>query len=489
MEERRRSVWIVDDSPCDAEHARRALAGDYDIRTFHDGSTLLEQLDGGACPDVVVVDWMMPAISGLEVCHFVRSRPALAPLQILLLTALTQPERTVEGLAAGANDFLQKPFSVAELRARVAALVRTRSLLERAERAEAQLRDLLEHAPDALIGVDAEGHVMYANLEAERALGRRGVTGAPIRELLPSLAGALAELRDGVAEPLGDVTLGDRTYAATVRAHHGRADRTILALRDVTEQRQEEARRAEFYAIVAHDLRSPLTAIALRVDLILRGNRGMLPARLIEDIRRIQTNTRGLVALISDFLDLARIEGTRGQLAFDEVDLSAVACKVIGDLEPLTEAKKLELRFAAPAQRATLLGDANRLTQMVMNLVGNAIKFTPEGGRIAVEIALADGAVALAVEDTGVGIPEHLVHRVFDRFARADAVRGTTPGTGLGLTIVREIVTAHGGHVGVESAPGKGSRFWVRLPTRPDAARLLRDKAPALRPAGTFHGG
>jgi two-component system phosphate regulon sensor histidine kinase PhoR len=488
MWERRRSVWIVDDSRCDAEHARRVLAGDYETHTFDDGSTVLEQLAGGARPDVMILDWLMPGVSGLEVCEFVRSRPDLAPLQVLLLTAQTQPERTIEGLSAGANDFLQKPFSDAELRARVGALVRARSLLERAERAEAQLRALLEHAPDAIIGVDAEGRVMYANPEAERALGGRGVMGAPIGDVLPSLAGALAGLREGVAQPLDDVTLGDRTYAVTVRSHHGHADRTIIALRDVTEQRQEEARRADFYAIVAHDLRSPLTAIALRVDLILRGARGLLPASLIEDIRRIETNTRGLVALISDFLDLARIEGTSGQLTFEEVDLSAVAGKVIADLEPLTEAKQLDLRLDAPSQCASLLGDATRLTQMVMNLVGNAIKFTPEGGRITVEIAHADGFVTLAVEDTGVGIPADQVSRVFDRFARADAVRGSTPGTGLGLTIVREIVIAHGGDVGVESTPGQGSRFWVRLPTRPDPARPLRDKVPALRSARTCNG-
>src|SRR6185437_7680367 len=194
-----------------------------------------EQLAGGPRPVMVVLDWLMPQMSGIDVCHFVRSRPELARMQILLLTAQTQPERTVEGLAAGANDYLQKPFSVPELRARVGALVRTSSLLERAERAEGRLRDLLEHAPDGIIGVDAEGRVMYANREAERALNARDVAGSPIAELLPSVAGALDELPAGNARLLGDMVLGDRVYATTVRSHHGQADRTILALRDVTE--------------------------------------------------------------------------------------------------------------------------------------------------------------------------------------------------------------------------------------------------------------
>jgi two-component system phosphate regulon sensor histidine kinase PhoR len=239
----------------------------------------------------------------------------------------------------------------------------------------------------------------------------------------------------------------------------------------VTDQRKEEARRAEFYAIVAHDLRSPLTAIALRTDLILRGKRGLLPAGLIEDIRRIQANTRGLVALISDFLDLARIEGTEGSFEPKEVDLVAIARKVLNDLEPLTEAKGLRVGFSACAGNVCVLGEGGRLTQVAANLVGNAIKFTPEGGRVSVEIRQNGEHVELSVEDTGIGIPADQVDRVFDRFARADAVRDKTTGTGLGLTIVREIVTSHGGEVGLDSTLGKGSRFWVRLPACPHLVR------------------
>jgi len=484
----RRSVWIVDDSPGDAEHARRALEADYETTIFNEGSTVLERLHSGARPDVVVLDWLMPQMSGIEVCRFMRSCCELERVQILILTAQTRPERTAEGLEAGANDYLQKPFSAVELRARIGALVRASCLLDRAEGAEARLRDLLAHAPDAIVGIDAEGRVTYTNPEAERALGVRGMTGVLASELLPALAGALAGIPEGVAKRLGDLTLGDRIYAATARVHHGQALRTVLALSNVTEQRREEARRAEFYSIVAHDLRSPLTAIALRTDLILRGKRGLLPAALIEDLRRIDANTRGLVALISDFLDLSRIEGTREHFEPQEVDVAAVARKALSDLEPLVQAKGLCLTFSAPEERVCVLGDVTRLTQVVMNLVGNAIKFTPEGGRIAVAIGDPGDTVELSVEDTGVGIPEHLVGRVFDRFARADAPRDPTTGTGLGLTIVREIVAAHGGDVGLESALGKGSRFWVRLPTCPESARRRGPAEPACREVRASNG-
>jgi signal transduction histidine kinase len=170
------------------------------------------------------------------------------------------------------------------------------------------------------------------------------------------------------------------------------------------------------------------------------------------------------------------------------VDLAAIAHKVIADLEPLTEAKRLHVGFDAPAGKACVLGDAMRLTQVVMNLVGNAIKFTPEGGRIWIRIGVRNELVELTVEDTGVGIPEHLVGRVFDRFARADAARDPTTGTGLGLTIVREIITGHGGEVGVDSALGKGSSFWVRLPdAKCERSRLRREGALSRQEAGLRH--
>src|SRR5690242_1899493 len=161
-----RSVWIVDDSPLEAEMARRALAADYRVEVLADGSAALEHFAANPAPDILVLDWIMPGLSGIEVCQFLRGRPETEELPILLLTANRQTERIVEGLQAGANDYRAKPYEGAELRARVGALIRSRSLRERAERAESLLRKVLSQLPDAVVTADAAGTVVFVNAQA-----------------------------------------------------------------------------------------------------------------------------------------------------------------------------------------------------------------------------------------------------------------------------------------------------------------------------------
>src|SRR4051794_7468512 len=162
----RPAVWIVDDSSVDAERARRVLADHYEVEVFADGSAMLEHLTRHPAPSVVVLDWLMPGISGIEVCRFLRTGGVARPeLAVLLLTPQKQTHQIVEGLAAGANDYLVKPYADPELHARVDALVRWNRMVERAHKAEARVAQLLEHAPDPLLGIDSTHAVSYANGE------------------------------------------------------------------------------------------------------------------------------------------------------------------------------------------------------------------------------------------------------------------------------------------------------------------------------------
>lgn len=187
--------------------------------------------------------------------------------------------------------------------------------------------------------------------------------------------------------------------------------------------------------------------------------------------------------------DLAVVESPKCPIKRQPVDVGAIARRIVEEHAPLGEAKRITVDLVA-GDPAPVLGDPDRLGQVVTNLLGNAIKFTPEGGRVTVRVRAGGGRVELDVEDTGVGIPAALHARVFDRFARADSVRSATAGTGLGLTIVREIAAAHGGEVGLESDVGRGSRFWVRLPAQAatpaqgDLGRRDRDAPGALAARG-----
>ncbi len=416
----------------------------------------------------MVLDWVMPGVSGVDVCRFLRSSSGPEQkIAILLLTSQRRTEQIVEGLAAGANDFLSKPFEDEELRARVGSLVRSRKLLERAEQAESLNRRLLESTPDPLITVDRDGRLTFANRAALQILDKRkSVLGADVFSVIPGLPFS-AELRTRAEDakgPLPDVEIGGRIYSPTVNALSAdERNSTTVSLRDVTDRRRADARRLDFYSIVAHDLRSPLSAVMMRTDLMLRGVHGPLPPRVTTDLRRIDENLKSLLSMINDFLELARLEETGIKADRKEVRIDELLHRTMDDLQPLLEASDLRWEKTA-APEVVVNADQRRIAQVVANLVGNAIKFTPRHGVITTRLIADEQGVEVSVADNGRGIAPAALPHLFDRYTRANGAEPDIVGSGLGLMIVREVIEAHGGTVGVESTLGEGSRFWFRLP-------------------------
>lgn len=460
----RRIVWIVDDSALDAERARRLLGEECDVEVFRDGSAALERLADSPAPDVMVLDWVMPGISGVDVCKFLRSAEGgHAQVGVLLLTTHRHTEQIVEGLSAGANDYLAKPYADAELVARVRALIRTRQLLERAEQAEALSFRLLQTAPDALIALDDAFEIKFVNDSARAALQADHVVGRPLAEILPELAQRL-RAQPVAAHGLGaDVAIGDRFFSATRRSlPSSKAFSTIISLRDVTERRRLDTRRLDFYSIIAHDLRTPLHALNLRTKLMLQGRHGVLADGMQADLHKMDANLQSLMEMINDFLELARLDNVSYELQTAEIDLGKLVAETMETLRPQLEAHELTWKREVE-ERTRVVGDARRLQQVLTNLISNAVKFTGDRGTITTRVARRDQDVEVSVTDTGRGIEPQSLPTLFERYTRA---RGNdkVQGTGLGLMIVREIIEAHGGKVGVESTVGVGSRFWFRMP-------------------------
>jgi signal transduction histidine kinase len=460
----RRSVWVVDDNPLDAQRARRALERDHDVEVLSDGSVVLERLAADQGPDVLVLDWIMPGVSGIDVCRFLRdSNPQ--SIQLLLLTIKNATEQVVEGLAAGADDFLSKPFHDAELRARVAALVRTRTLIDRVRRAEDQLAQVLAGSPDTTLAFDSELVLSYVSPGAH-ALFPAAEPGRSLQQAVPEIdLDALRIALRGAPLRLPDVRVRGRFYAPRLgKAPSGQA---LIVLTDVTERRLEEARRSDLYITLTHDLRSPLNAILLRTEIALAGGRGLVSAELTSDLRRVQRLVQDQVSMINDFLELARLDEPALKLERAPVDLCEVLHQTIEDLEPLAASRRIRLTLLAPCE-ALAFGDRRRLLQVVANLVGNAIKFTPADGSVTIEASLGEREVRVIVTDTGTGVDPEVAHTLFHRFHKTQSENdGSGASSGLGLMIVRQIVELHGGQVGFESEPGKGSRFWFTIPRPP----------------------
>jgi signal transduction histidine kinase len=222
--------------------------------------------------------------------------------------------------------------------------------------------------------------------------------------------------------------------------------------------------KSQFLANMSHELRTPLNAILGYTELITDRVYGEIPEKVLQTLDRVQKNGRHLLGLINDVLDLSKIEAGQLTLSLVDYSLKDVVHNVYGAVESLANAKKLALKVELPEHLPTGHGDDRRLTQVLLNLAGNAIKFT-ERGEIAIKVSASDGSFTVAVRDTGPGISAADQARIFEEFQQADSsITKHQGGTGLGLAIAKRMIEMHGGQIWVESSPGAGSIFSFRVP-------------------------
>lgn len=236
--------------------------------------------------------------------------------------------------------------------------------------------------------------------------------------------------------------------------------RVLAVVADVTERRRLDDMRRDFVTNASHELKTPVASILASAE-TLQVALDKAPDRVPQFANQIEHAARSLSRLIADLLDLSRLEGRT--LDYAPVDLAAVVAEVVGDLAGMAEARSVSL--AVERVPAIVDGSASDLALAVRNLVDNAIRFTDEGGAVVVRLERQDAEAVVTVTDTGAGIPQRDLDRIFERFYRVDVARSrATGGTGLGLSIVRHVAESHGGRVTVESQLGSGSTFILRLP-------------------------
>lgn len=228
-------------------------------------------------------------------------------------------------------------------------------------------------------------------------------------------------------------------------------------------ERLENVRR-DFVANVSHEIKTPLTSIKGYVETLLAGAIDD-PTNRLRFLEKIDRNAERLTSLVQDILSLAKIEAEEGSLTLSATEWNAILASVIARQEDAIHQKSLKLRVHVPTTPVLVMGDKEGMTQVVDNLLTNAIKYTPDGGRITITLVARTPWARLDVEDSGIGIPAEHLDRIFERFYRIDKARSRElGGTGLGLSIVKHLVSAMNGEVGVDSAVGVGSRFMVKLP-------------------------
>jgi two-component system sensor histidine kinase/response regulator len=350
-------ILAVDDSPDNLFLIEAILTeAGYPVFCQTDGISALKSLEGNP-PKLILLDVMMPGIDGYEVTRRIRNNPHLPFIPILLITAYDQSS-VVEGLDAGADDFIRKPVEVDELLARVRSLLR------------------LKHSID--------------------------------------------------------------------------------------EQAKMSRQREDFVSRLTHDLRTPLVAADRMLQLFRQGALGQLTPAMQEAIGTMIGSNQNLLRMVNTLLEVYRYEAGRKTLAFSSLDFSQLIREVVEELTPLAREKGLKMGRDGIEPVIAVCGDPLELRRVAMNLVGNAIKFTDVGG-VNVRLWARSGEAVLEVEDTGEGMGEDDRAIIFQRFRQGKHKRS---GSGLGLHLAARIVAAHEGSIDVQSEPGRGSHFTVRLPAK-----------------------
>jgi len=337
------------------------------------------------------------------------------------------------------------------------------ALTDERNRSSAILESMIEGV--AVVGGDER--ILYCNAAFERILELRegSSQGKKVVEALrqAELVSAVRQVLTGGEEVTGEVDVGTvrpRSFSVTAAPVHAAGPSSaVLVLHDITELRRLERVRQDFVANVSHEFKTPLTAIQGFAETLLSGalddnaNRG----RFVEIIR---DHARRLARLTDDMLKLSRIEAGRLELELRPVRVEAIVNGCLETARLKAAAKGLRIHVQVPENLPLVRGDAAQLGEVLQNLLDNALQYTPTGGQIDLTVNSNGKEVTFTVADTGIGIPESELERIFERFYRVDAARSREAGgTGLGLAIARHIIDAHNGRIWVESAVGQGSRF------------------------------
>jgi len=483
-------VLIADDHADMRQYLIRLLRRRWHVEAVADGLAALDAVRTRR-PDLVVADVMMPGLDGVGLLRALRADADTALIPVLLLSARAGEESKLEGLKAGAADYLVKPFFARELVAKIQSQIEQLWLRKQADRERAHLRSLFHEMPVPICILQGpELRYEFVNPPYARMVGRRDLVGTMVREALPEVAG------QGMFEALDEVFRTGRTFWGievpirfkpsdhsdppdasyfnfvyqALRGPDAEVEGIVVFAVDVTEQvlirrKIEESiqTRDTFFAAAAHELRNPINALQLQLLSVLRaaqrGDETLAAAWVRGRVGKAAHQVSRLVRLVDNLLDVSRIASGRLHLDLEPVDLAAVVNEVLDHLESAEQAQIIRIIEPAVGQ-----WDRLRLDQVVTNLVSNALKYG-EGRPIEITIKRDGTDARLEVSDQGIGIAAEHQERIFQRFERVVADRRYA-GFGLGLWITSRIVEEFGGSLSVRSEPGAGSTFIVRLPTQ-----------------------
>jgi len=430
--------------------------------------------------DIILLDLMMPELSGFDVLAQVKS---LHPdTVVIVITGYATLEHSVDAMKKGAFDFIPKPFTPEHLRVTIAkAIDYTRTLRDIAD-TRSRLRTLVNRISDGVMCTNHEHRVALANPAFLRMIGcaAESVIGSCADDFID-----ISRIREMIREALdmSDSRATELTAEIPVNGHgqseavilnvrcapfrdrSGRNIGVITVLHDITALKKMDRMKSEFVSMVSHEIRSPMNSVLMQIQVILDGLAGELTEKQRDILTRAHLKIENLASMTTELLDLARIESGLITLEREPVAMADVIRDQVAFHLPFAASASVEMTADVPETLPPVLANRRNMEEVLSNLITNAIKYSPGGGRVMVSAAVAGDYLRIRVQDTGMGIGEADQHRIFQRFYRVKGEKTRyINGTGLGLAIVKSILESHQGRIKIESREEEGSTFSVFLP-------------------------
>jgi len=474
------NILVIDDETRIREACRTVLEErGYAVTLAEDGAQGLACIEAQHY-DIILLDLVMPGLSGFDVLTRIKKKHP--DTVIVVITGYATLEHSVDAMKKGAFDFIPKPFTPDHLRIIAAkALDYTRALRDIAE-AGSRLRTMVNSLHEGVMCVNQQLQAVLANPaflrlvghDAASVVGRqvRTFVNIPrieemIREVLQMDDASLTELTDTFELPSKGAS---ENKIVNVRCfpfidRRGKTIGAITVLNDITALAKMDRMKSEFVSMVSHEIRGPMNSVMMQLNVVLDGLAGEVSPKQEEILGRASQKIQSLVDMASELLDLARIESGLISQEREPVDMAGLVAEQIDLHRPGARSAGLELFAAINSGLPKIFAHRRNMEEVVSNLITNAIKYTPAGGRIDAALMLRDDYLCLTVKDSGLGLEPDDLGKIFQRFYRVKNEKTRyIPGTGLGLALVKSIVDFHQGYIDVQSKPGQGSVFSVFLP-------------------------
>ncbi len=474
-------ILVIDDEKHIRDGCRKVLSQEgFEVATADCGELGLKMIEENHY-DIILLDLMMPSLSGFDVLARVKT---LHPDSVIIvISGYVTIEHSIEAMKKGAFDFIPKPFTPEQLRFLVIKAIEYIRALQDIASEKSRMRVLINHLRDGVMAVDMEKRVVLANPAFLRMLGYQGTSAvgciagevckntrieALMDRAISMPSDEFMEVTEDLTEENEESSPGCVLNARCIpfKDRRGRNVGAITVLHDITALKRMEQIKSDFVSMVSHEVRGPLSAVLAQLNVVTSGLAGGHVNQEQKDaLNRVSEKINGVLSLSTELLDLARIESGLISQEKEQLDLAEIIEDQVAAHHSTAQAKQIVLDLEPLPPLPPVVVNRLNMGEVLSNLIGNAIKYTPEGGKVVVSGGLENEYVRVSVRDNGMGMPSKELEKIFLPFYRLKNEKTRyIVGTGLGLTIVKSILEAHNGFIRVDSEPDQGSTFHFFVP-------------------------